>query len=787
MTALNRKLLRDLGRMWAQSLAIALVMACGVMVLILSVGTYRSLEETRAAYYERYRFGDVFASVSRAPKSLAGEIAQIDGVAAVEARIVRAILLDIEGMAEPATGIAISLPAFGDIAVNSVFLREGRLPEPARANEVAVNANFAEAHRFGLGDSFEAIVSGSQLRLTIVGIVLSPEYVYAIGPGDLMPDDRRFGIVWMPEATLASLFDLGGAFNDLSLRLLPGANEAAVLEEVNALTAPYGGVGAHGRADQLSNAFLDGELIQLQGMAAIVLPIFLLVSAFLINMTLSRLIALEREQIGLLKAIGYGRTQVAWHYVKFVLAIAAFGILIGSLAGTWLGRQMTVLYAEFYAFPFLIFRTDPSTYLIAGGITVAAAVIGAIAAIRTAFSLPAAVAMQPPAPPVYKQFLGGAFERVRIFSALTVMALRHIVRHPVRSLLASLGIGFAVGLMAMGFGTIDSMNAMMDAIFFRTERQDASLAFSSPRSPGALAAVERLPGVLTAEPFLAMPVELANGHLTRQISIIGKQAATDLSRVVDLDLKPVVLPETGLALGDRVAEILDLRLGDTVQVSFLDGLRRTVDVPVTQIIQSYIGLMAYMDIDALARLAGTGPRLSGAYLAIDDAALDALYASVKETPAIGAIGLQSLAYQRFRATMEENIMISLSIYIILAGIIAFGVVYNSARIQLSERARELAILRVLGFRRREVSNVLLIEIGIVVAVAQPIGWVFGYFLGDLITSGLASDLFRVPFVVQLDTFAWSSLIVGAAALISALVVRRRVDRLDLIRVLKTRE
>ena len=787
MSALDRKLLRDLGHMWAQSLAIALVMACGVMVLILSVGTYRSLEETRAAYYERYRFGDVFAAVVRAPRALIDEIAEIDGVAAVEARIIRPVILDIEGMAEPATGIAISLPAFGDIAVNDVFLREGRLPEPARANEVAVNANFAEAHGFGLGDSFEAIVSGSQLRLTVVGIVLSPEYVYAIGPGDLMPDDRRFGIVWMPEATLASLFDLGGAFNDVSLRLLPGANEAAVVEQVDALTAPYGGVGAHGRADQLSNAFLDGELIQLQGMAAIVPPIFLLVSAFLINMTLSRLIALEREQIGLLKAIGYGRMQVAWHYVKFVLAIAAIGILIGSLAGTWLGRQMTVLYAEFYAFPFLIFRTDPSTYLIAGGITVAAAVVGAIAAIRTAFSLPAAVAMQPPAPPVYRQFLGGAFERVRVFSPLTIMALRHIVRHPVRSLLASLGIGFAVGLMAMGFGTIDSMNAMMETIFFRTERQHASLAFSSPRSPGALAEIGRLPGVLTAEPYLALPTELANSHLTRQIAILGKPAATDLSRVLDLDLQPITLPETGLALGDRVADILDLRLGDTVRVTFLDGLRRTVDVPVTQIIQSYIGLMAYMDIDALARLAGTGPRLSGTYLAIDSAELDSLYAAVKATPAIGAIGLQSLAYQSFRATMEENIMISLSIYIILAGIIAFGVVYNSARIQLSERARELAILRVLGFRRREVSNVLLIEIGVVVAVAQPIGWVFGYFLGDLITSGLASDLFRVPFVVQLDTFAWSSLIVGAAALISALVVRRRVDRLDLIRVLKTRE
>ncbi|HUG63412.1 MAG TPA: FtsX-like permease family protein, partial [Methylomirabilota bacterium] len=560
-----------------------------------------------------------------------------------------------------------------------------------------------------------------------------------------------------------------------------------VLEKLDALTAPYGGVGAYARRDQLSNAFLDGELVQLRGMAAIVPPIFLLVSAFLINMTLTRLIALEREQIGLLKALGYSRTAVAWHYVKFVLIIAAIGTVLGTALGTWAGRGMTVMYAQFYAFPFLLFQTDPSTYLIAAGISVAAAVAGAVQAIRTAFSLPAAVAMQPPVPPAYRQFLPGVFDRIRIFSALTVMALRHVARHAVRSTLSAFGIGFSVALMAMALGTIDSMNFMMDAVFFRTERQDASLSFSGARTPPALVAVERLPGVLAAEPFFAQAAELSNGHRTRQIGIVGKPAETDLSRVLDVDLKPVTLPESGLALGDRVAEILGVRLGDMVRVEFLDGLRRTAEVPVTQIIQNYIGLTVFMDMDALARLAGTGPRVSGVHVSIDPNRLDQLYAAVKDTPAVSAIALQSLAFQRFRETMEQNILLVLLVYLALSAVIAFGVVYNSARIQLSERARELAILRALGFRRAEVSSVLLIEIAIVVAAAQPIGWLFGWLVGYMVTSGLASDLFRVPFVVAPSTFAISTLTVGAFTALSALIVRRRIDRLDLIRVLKSRE
>ncbi len=337
MRALDRKLLRDLARLWAQSLAIALVMACGVATLILAIGTYQSLDETRSAYYERYRFGDIFAAATRAPKSLARSIAAIDGVAAVEARIASPVILDIPGMREPATGLAISVPASGDIAVNDLFLREGRMPEAAR--EVVVNANFADAHHFTVGSTFDAIVNGSKIEVTVVGVVLSPEYIYALGPGDMMPDNRRFGVLWMQEAALAPLFNLDGAFNSVSLRLLPGASQTAVIDKLDLLLAPYGGTGAYGRKDQLSNAFLDGELVQLKGMAEIIPPIFLAVSAFLINMILSRLISLEREQIGLLKALGYGRFAVVWHYLKLVLVIAAVGTLIGVGAGNWLGPR----------------------------------------------------------------------------------------------------------------------------------------------------------------------------------------------------------------------------------------------------------------------------------------------------------------------------------------------------------------------------------------------------------------------------------------------------------------
>ena len=411
MRTLDRKLLRDLRRIWAQALAIALVMASGVATFVLASGAYHSLDETRAAYYLRYRFAHVFAEVRRAPKAIVEQIATIPGVAAAEARITKLALLDVEGLAEPATGRAVSVPDLAAPRLNLLHLREGRLPERERTDEVTVNEAFAKAHGMAPGATFKALLNGKQRELKVVGVALSPEFIYALGPGDLMPDDRRFAVLWMSEKALAGLFDLDGAFNAVTLALLPGASEPEVLRQLDALLARYGGIGAYARKDQLSHAFLDAELRQLDALRRVIPPIFLLVSAFLINITLSRMVALEREQIGLLKALGYGPLPIAAHYIKIVLAITAVGIAIGFLAGARLGQGLTWLYADFFHFPFLIFRHDADVYAIAGLVTVAAAVAGAVQAVRRVLALAPAVAMQPPAPPRYRRMLEGRLAR----------------------------------------------------------------------------------------------------------------------------------------------------------------------------------------------------------------------------------------------------------------------------------------------------------------------------------------------------------------------------------------
>jgi len=772
--------------MWAQALAIALVIASGVATFVLASGAYHSLEETRSAYYLRYRFADVFAEVRRAPKSIVDRISTIAGVAAAEPRITQLALLDVPGLVEPATGRAVSVPELSEPRLNLLHLREGRLPERERINEVTINEAFANAHGMHVGATFKALLNGKKHELRVVGIALSPEFVYALGPGDLMPDDRRFAILWMSERALAALLDLDGAFNSISLRLLPGTSQAEAIKQVDDLLARYGGTGALARKDQLSHAFLDAELRQLDALRRVMPPIFLLVSAFLINITLSRMIALEREQIGLLKALGYGALPIAAHYIKVVLAIALAGIAIGYLAGAWLGKGLTRLYGDFFHFPFLIFRHDPDVYVIAGLVSVLSAVAGAFKAVREVLALAPAVAMQPPSPPRYRRFFGTLRQGAAPFSQLTIMSLRHMIRRPIRAGATSLGVAMGLGLLVTALLSFDSVEHMIDIAFFQSDRQQATLTFSDEKHASALQSVSRMPGVMRAEPYRSVAVRLRNGPLSRQLSIIGKPNDMDLSRVLDLADRPIHLPASGLVINERVAQILNLRRGDVVEVDILEGRRGTQRVLIADVVKSYFGLTAFMTIEALNQIL-SGSRLTGVHIAYDLQRQGELYSAIKSTPGIGSIALQRHALIRFRETIAQNINYSVTIYVTLAIIIAFGVVYNSARIQLSEHARELASLRVLGFTRGEVSRVLLTELSLVTLLAIPLGCGMGYGFGWLLIKAFSSDLYRVPFVIEKATYAKAILVVLVATAASALIVRRRIDRLDLIAVLKTRD
>jgi putative ABC transport system permease protein len=785
--ALDIKLSRDLLRLWAQALAIALVIAGGVATLILAVGSYRSLDETRAAYYERYRFADVFAVVSRAPKAVVDQILEIPGVAAAEARIAKLALLDIPNYLEPATAQVISLPDTGEPKLNLLYMRFGRTPEAGRSDEVVVNDTFAKAHGFIIGSRFSAILNGRKRDLVIVGTALSPEFIYTIGPGDIMPDDRRFAIIWMSEKALAGAYNLDGAFSSISVKLLRSASEREVISRLDALLDKYGGRASYGRKDQTSHAWIDHELDMLSNMSRTLTPIFLLVSAFLVNLTLTRLVALEREQIGLLKALGYANRAIVGHYVKFVVAIVVLGVAIGSGIGTWLGVFVTQFFGDFFHFPFLVFAKSPDLYAIAAVLSLLAAVLGASRALREVVKLAPAVAMQPPAPPRFRKLLPDRVGLEKLFSQPIVMTFRNVTRHPVRAAFTILGMAAATAILIVSLFLSDTMEQLIDVTYFMTDRQDATVSFVEKRHQDVVRQMARLPGVFVSEPYREVPMRIRNGSVERRIVVSGRPRNADLNRIIDIELRPVVLPESGLAISSMLARILGVGTGDSVELDLLEGARRTVTVPVAALVEDYFGIRGMMDGEALARLMRESPTVTSVSLSFDQNQREAFYSAIKAMPIISGLGLQRVSLANFRQSIALLITTMASIYTALASVIAFGLVYNSARISLSERAREVASLRVLGFTRGEVLWILLLELAVLTIAAQPPGWAMGYGLAWVMQTRLAGELMRVRLVVEDSTYILASVIVITAAIFSALVVRERVNRLDLVAVLKTRD
>ncbi|WP_197945304.1 ABC transporter permease [Oricola thermophila] len=780
-------MLRDLRRLWAQGLSIALLLACGVAVLLISYGMYGALQNTRAAYYERNRFADIFASATRAPRSLESEISGIEGVWAVELRTVKDAVLDLPDRVKTATGRIISLPSDNGAVLNVPLVRSGRLPDPEASDEIMVNEPFAQANGYRLGDVIHANLNGRKRPLTIVGTALSPEYVYTIGPGALMPDNENFGILWMSENAASAAFDMSGAFNDVSLKLTLDADPEEVIDRLDDILEPYGGTGAYGRDQQMSDAFIDSELLGLETTARILPPVFFGIAAFLVNMVIGRIVALERSQIGLMKALGYTNFAVAMHYIALAVLIAVFGVLIGWALGTWAARGMALIYAEFFTFPYLLFSVSKFTYVLSGALGILAAALGAVFNALKAARLDPAIAMQPPAPPNFRR---GLFDRLLAAMRLkqpTMMILRGITRWPLRASLTSLGMAFGVAVLIASSFFEDSMEEIIDVAFFQSNLQDGVLLFTSEQPVSILSEVERLPGILRAEGQLNLPVRLTNGHLEKRVTVEGSWPQADLSRVIDPDGKVITAPQEGILLTRRLAGQLGVAPGDPVDVEFLSGRRESHRLTVSGVVTQYFGIGAYMNAEHLARLFRQSPRITHANVLIDEARIDDLHRELKNIPKLAGLILLTDTREKFRSTIKENMVIQSMIYITIAAMITIGVTYNSARIQLSERARELASLRILGFTNAEVSYILMGETLILAVVAQPIGWVLGATIAWGMSFAFASDLYTIPVVLKSHTYGFASFVAIAAAVGSVLVVRRRLDTLDLVSVMKTRE
>lgn len=786
VAALTRKLFRDLARLGGQALTIALVVASGIASYVSFASAQGSLVFARDAFYLSHRFADVFVHAERAPKSLKADLEAIEGVAAVDTRLVVAAMVPLADMTEPVMARIVSLPATGTSRLCDVQVRRGSLPEPGRGEEVLVLDSFARAHGLEPGDTVPAVLNGVLRELTVSGTAMSPEYVFSVSAGEAMADDSRVGVFWMREDVLAPAFQLEGAFNDALLLLDHGASERAVLGNVDRVLEPYGGLGAYARDRQPSHLMLSSELRQLATFAIVAPAIFLGVAIFLVYVVLSRIVHLERPQIATLKALGYGRRTIALHYVQLVSLMVLVGAGLGLGLGALLGRGLTTLYADFFRFPAYGFRVDAAVAVRAVLASGASAFAGALSAVWSAVRLPPAQAMQPEAPARYRRSILERLGLADLAGASGMMVVRELTRRPMRTALYTLGVATAVATLVSARFGYDAMDLLFDLEFQTASRDDLLVSFREPGSGAAVDELAHLPGVVAAEQQRAVPVRLRSEQRYRDVPLVGHAGGASLRRLVEHPPRVREMPPGGLVLTEVLAERLGVAPGDAVEVEVLDGDRRKVRATVGGISSELFGMQAHADLDEVHRLLGEEDVATGAALLLERGRITEVEERLKEMPAVGSVLRRDVVLALFEK--QTSYLWSTTLVLTLfAATIAIGIVYNSARVALSMRARDLASLRVLGFTRREIAGLLLSEIAVYVAAALPIGLWLGKLLTQAIASSTDPELFRMRVDVSDRTYAFAVAVTVATALVSATLIKRRVDKLDLIGVLKTRE
>ena len=794
--ALHIKLWRDLWHLRAQALTIGVVVACGVAGFVGEFSTHESLKGSRDAYYLASRFADVFAGVCRAPLALRDRVAALDGVAQVQLSAAFDVQLDLPDVLQSVTARFISLelgaPSVQGAAapeprqsLNVLALRSGRWPQRVAQLEAVVSERFAQVRGLHAGSTLVALLNGRRERVHIVGTVLSPEYVYATRGG--APDDQWFGVLWVDAERLATAFDMDGAFNRVALSLDASANESGVIAALDRLLEPYGGIGAVARDKQLSNAIVKNELDEQRVLGTVLPGIFLCVAVFILNVVLSRQVVTQRSQIATLKALGYTDLQIAAHYIALAVVLSTLGTLAGLLFSLWLGQMLLQMYAEVFRFTQLLYHTVPWVVGVSVLVVTLGASLGAFGAIRSVVRLSPAQAMQPSAPPLFKPTLVERLGLARRWDASALMVVRNIERRPWRAAMTVLGIASAVALQISGAFWLDAIAHIVDVQFRLVQQGDVLLNFNRPVQVTSAQDLQRLPGVLAAEVQRNEPVRVrAHGHTVDTV-LSGYVSQPSLLRVIDENRGALPMPQDGVMINALLARELELKVGERVQIEFRLWHRRQASLVVTEVVRTMFGKQVFMELDAMNRLAGDGAGATDAALRVDPDQLQGFYAAIKSAPYVAAVADKASLMRSFNESTARNLGFFTTVLTLFAVAMAVGITYNSARIALSERAWELASLRVLGMTRAEVSVLLLSELGLELLVALPLGGVLGYGLAAGLMQLMASENIDFPVVIAPSTYGSAALCVLAAGVASALVVRRHIDRLDLVSVLKLRE
>lgn len=792
MRVLHRKLLRDIRDAAGLLLVVVAIIGIGTGSFVGLRTSYAILTASQADYYRQYRLADFWVDLKKAPLTAVDPIAAFSGVASLQTRVVFDVILDLRDEARPITGRLISTPTHGFAhTINGLHLLRGTGFTGRSDEEVILSDPFAEAHGLNPGDSIAMILNRKRQHFRVVGTAISPEYVYMVrGTGDLIPNPESFGVLYIPEQYAREAFDFDNACNQIVGRLVPGKQQQlpALFDRIERRLDPYGVIATTPRSLQASNRFLSDEIRGLGASAAIMPAIFLGVAALILNVLMTRLVERQRTVVGTLKALGHGNPAVVRHFLAFGVIVGLAGGLVGALIGNALATAMVEMYKGFFQFPSFLRHTYPGLLLTGVGISMVFAVGGSLKGARAALRLHPAEAMRQRPPE-----RGGAIVLERLtwlwkrLGFRTQLALRNVFRNRGRTLTGVVSCALAAAIVFCSLALYDGMRYLIDFQFDHVMRSDVDLALRDETSRRSFYEARMLPAVRYVEPTFGLACQLRHGAHARRMGVIGLPRPHRLTVPVDADAQPIEIPLAGLVLTSKLAELLEVRVGDTLELTPIRGRRDTYDVPVAAVAKTYIGVGAYADLHYLSELVGEAAAINGLQMRVDPAHQADLFRAVKGLPNVQAITINAEARANLEDTFVRTSVVSLGLLILFAGMMAFGAILNASMVEISDRLREVSTLRVIGYDPSAVAaiflrqNVIVCLLGMVAAIPLSYAMLHGAALG------YDSELFRMPVIIHARSVIGAAALMSLFIIVSQVFVYRRIRRLDWLEGVKVKE
>lgn len=780
MKKLDKRLFRLINNTKGQYIAVLAIVVTGLFVFTAVSNSALNLKDSLNDYYVETNFADIFVSAISLPQKLESSIIGESDISEAEARLVFDTSFITDDDEDKVNVRAVSVDK-NENKINKLYIKSGK--RALSEKDIIVIEQFAVARNINVGDQIKLQINGRQYKFNVSAIAASSEYTYIMeNEQAMLPDPENFGIVYIEEDYLRKIYGSKGNFNEILIEI----NNEDKLDETSEFLEDhldkYGVKRVIKKDDQLSNSMMKQEIEGLEMMSKSVPVIFLVFAGIMLSSMLSRIIKKDRTAIGILKALGYKNSEVIVHYLKYAASVGVIGGLIGSIVGTALSGAMTNYYLVFFNIPTLTIKVYYDRIIISIILSCLFCIVSGFWGVKGITKINPAESMKPESPGKGKRIL---IEKIKIiwnhipFS--WKMVLRSIFREKKKFAFVGAAVAITCGMMVMTIWMIDIMDVMFNKHYNEFMKMEYNINFIGFENENAKKEVAENINVEDIEGRIELPFELENGKKSKIVNVIGLEKNTVFYGFEDMKGSKVYIPDDGILISSNLATGLNVKTGDSILLKNFLPNKDDGYVTVKGIIKQSLGINGYMNLNYLNDKFLDKGIINGIYLNSDDD----VSSKLKDVKNINTIQSQN----DMRSAFEEYtglINVSMGFMVIFSGLLGFIIMYSMTLMSINERTLEFSSLRVMGFSKKEIFNMLVRENMIMSFIGIIVGIPLGLWLVNYMATSYTTDVYSMNEPVSAISVVIAMILTIVFLISAQFMTYAKIHKLDFMQALKNR-